>query len=131
MRSSALRGKALGDESLSIIAGSRAAPTVFEEAFQSDNLTNTDKRNLLRTLSNNTRLAPGEVRNQTAEIIKPLLDSSDEQLQKDAIETLGNIGASDNQAEALAEKLESDSPILQGAALYAYAKFTNPNTYKR
>ena len=130
MLSSALRGKALGDESLSIIAGSRAAPAVFEEAFQSDDLTNTDKRNLLRTLSNNTRLAPGEVRNQTAEIIKPLLDSSDEQLQKDAIEALGNIGASDNQAEALAEKLESDSPILQGAALYAYAKFTTPNTYK-
>jgi HEAT repeat protein len=128
--SSALNGKALTDESLSIIARSRTAPALFNKAFQSDNLTNTDKRNLLRTISTDTKLASREVRNQTAEAIKPLLNSSDEQLQKDAIEALGNIGATENQAEALAEKLESDSPILQGAALSAYAKYTNPNTYK-
>jgi HEAT repeat protein len=128
--SSAVRGKALGDDSLSIIAGSRAAPTVFNEAFQSDDLTDTDKRNLLRVISNNTTQAPKDVRNQTAEIIKPLLESKNEQVQKDAIEALGKIGATDNQADALAGKLESDSPILQGAALYAYAPYTNPNTYK-
>jgi HEAT repeat protein len=128
--SSAVRAKVLGDESLSIIARSRAAPTVFNEAFQSDNLTDTDKRNLLRIISHNTKLAPKDARNQTAEIIKPLLESNNEQVQKEAIEALGKIGAPDNQADALAEKLESDSPILQGAALYAYAQYTNPKTYK-
>ena len=128
--SSALNEKALTDESVSIIARSRTAPALFKTAFKSDNLTNTDKRNLLRTISTDTRLASREVRNQTAEAIKPLLDSSDEQLQKDAIDALGDIGATENQAEALEEKLESDSPILQGAALSAYAKYTNPNTYK-
>ena len=128
--SSAIKDKVLGDEALSIIAGSRTAPAVFNEAFQSDILTNTDKRNLLRVLANNSRLAPKDVRNQTAEIVKPLLNSSDEQLQRDAIETLGKIGATDNQADALADKLESDSPILQGAALYAYAPYTTRKTYK-
>ena len=128
--SSAVRGKVLGDDSLSIIASSRAAPTVFNEAFQSDNLTDTDIRNLLRVISNNTMQASKDVRNQTAEIIKPLLDSNNEQVQKEAIEALGKIGATDNQADALVGKLESDSPILQGTALYAYAQYTNPNTYK-
>jgi len=128
--SDAVKTKMLGDESLSIIAASRSAPRVFGDAFQSDNLTNTDKRNLLRVVSDNTGLASKDVRNQTAEIIKPLLNSTDEQVQKDAIDALGKIGASDNQAEALASKLESDSPILQGAALYAYAQYTTPNTYK-
>ena len=128
--SSAVRAKVLGDESLSIIAASRTAPTVFNEAFQSDELTDTDRRNLLRVISSNTKLASKDVRNQTAEIIKPLLESNNEQVQKEALETLGKIGATDNQADALADKLESDSPILQGAALYAYAQYTNPNTYK-
>ncbi|MBT8368466.1 MAG: HEAT repeat domain-containing protein [Deltaproteobacteria bacterium] len=128
--SSAVSSKALGDESLAIIARSRAAPAVFNEAFQSQNLTNTDKRNLLRVISNNSALTSRDIRNQTAEIIKPLMNSSDEQLQKDAIETLGKIGADESQAEALAEKLESDSPILQGAALAAYAQYATPKTYK-
>jgi len=128
--SSAVRGKLLGDDSLSIIASSRAAPAVFNEAFQSDNLTDVDIRNLLRVISNNTMQASKDVRNQTAEIIKPLFESKNEKVQKDAIEALGKIGATDNQADALAGKLESDSPILQGAALYAYAQYTNPNTYK-
>lgn len=128
--SQAVTSKILGDESLTIIAGSRAAPRVFGDAFQSDNLTNTDKRNLLRVISDNTSMASRDVRNQTAEAIKPLLNSTDEQVQKDAIEALGKIGATDNQAEALASKLESDSPILQGAALYAYAQYTTPTNYK-
>ena len=128
--SDAVTTKTLGDESLSIIAASRAAPRVFGDAFQSDNLTNTDKRNLLRVISDNSSMASKDVRNQTADVIKPLLNSTDEQVQKAAIDALGKIGATDNQAEALASKLESDSPILQGAALMAYAQYTTPNTYK-
>lgn len=128
--SDALKKKALGDESISIIAASRTAPAVFKEAFKSDNLTNTDKRNLLRVISDNTKLAPRDVRDQVAEVIQPLLNSTDVQVQKEAIETIGAIGATTNQAETLAPKLESESPILQGAALYAYAQYTTPNTYK-
>ncbi len=128
--SEAVTTKSLGDDSLSILAGSRAAPGVFKEAFESYSLTNTDKRNLLRVIANNTQLAPVDVRNQTAEVVKPLLNSSDEKMQKDAIDTLVEIGATENQSEALAEHLDSDSPVLQGAALQAYAQYTTPGTYK-
>jgi HEAT repeat protein len=128
--SEAVTAKMLADESLSIIAGSRAAPAVFKEAFESHSLTNTDKRNLLRVIANNTKMAPAEVRNQTAETVKPLLNSSDEKMQKDAMDTLVKIGATENQSEALAEHLDSDSPVLQGAALTAYAQYTTPRTYK-
>ncbi len=128
--SGAVKANKLGDESLSIIASSRAAPAVFDEAFQSDNLTNNDKRNLLRFISNNTQMAPKDVRNQVAEAIRPLLNSPDIQVQKDAIDAIGKIGADSNQAEALVPELESDSPILQGAALKAYAQYTTPSTYK-
>ena len=128
--SDAVKKNALGDESLSIIASSRAAPGVFEEAFQSDDLSDTDKRNLLRAISDNTKLAPREVRDQVAEVIQPLMHSTNILVQKDAIEAIGAIGATSNQAEILAPKLESESPILQGSALYAYAQYTTPNTYK-
>jgi HEAT repeat protein len=127
--SNAVKANKLGDESLSIIASSRAAPMVFEDALQNGSLTSMDKRNLLRVISDNTRAASSDVRNQMAEVIKPLLNSNDVQVQKDAIDAIGKIGA-DNQAETLAPELESDSPILQGAALNAYAQYTTPSTYK-
>ncbi len=128
--SDGVKSKTLGDEALSIIATSTAASEVFGNAFQSDQLTSMDKRNLLKLISENTVMAPSDVANQVAETIQPLLNSPDIDIQKEAINVLRHIGASENQAEVLAPKLEEDSPILQEAALEAYIIYANPNNYK-
>jgi HEAT repeat protein len=122
--------KVLSDQSLAIIARSPAAPEVFGQALQSQNLNDNDRINLLGILALNASQSSKDVRNKTAVSIKPLLNSSDPKVQQAAIDALGKVGASDNQAEALAEKFESDSFLVQESALMAYAQYTTPSTYK-
>lgn len=126
----ALADGKLNDESLAVLAKSGSASSVIGEALQNESVSTADKINLLNVIAANSSAAPGSVRTSVAESVVPLLDSSDPDIQTAAIETLGKIGARENMAEAIEPKLKSDSVLVQEAALYAYAQYTTPTTYK-
>ena len=113
-----------------MVAKSPAAPAVFSELLQSNDIGKDDKISLLQTLSENTVLAPSEVRSGVVSAVNPLLDSADPDLEIAAIRTLGKVGAGKAVAEMLLPKLESNSPLVREEALNAYALHCNPKNYK-
>ena len=128
--SDAMARDELDYEALRIIATSAAAPEVFGTVLQSENTSNASLKAYLNLLADNTSLASREVRNGVAESIKPLLKSSDANIQTAAIEALGKVHPSDDQTEALEPALESGSFEVQQAALNAYRTYMTPKTYK-
>jgi HEAT repeat protein len=114
-----------------VVAKSPAAPAVFSELLQSNDIGKDDKISLLQTLSENTVLAPSEVRSGVVSAVNPLLDSADPDLEIAAIRTLGKVGSGKAVAEMLLPKLESNnSPLVREEALNAYALHCNPKNYK-
>ncbi len=120
----------LNNDSLSVLARSPSASDVIGGALNDDAVSKEDKINLLNVIAANTASASGSVRSSVAESVIPLIDSSDPDVQKAAIDTLGKVGAKDNMAQTLEPKLKSNSVLVQEAALYAYAQYTTPSTYK-
>lgn len=127
---SAIAGGTIGGKALSVIAKSPAAPAVFSELLQKNDIGKDDKVSLLNTLSENTIFAPSEVQSGVVSAVNPLLDSTDPDLEIAAIRTLGKVGAGKAIAEMLLPKLESDSPLVREEALNAYALHCNPINYK-
>ena len=120
----------LSDESLGVLARSSSASDVFGNALLSDSVTADKKISLLNVLAANTVKSPGSIRSSVAKSLLPLIDSSDPELQKTAIDTLSKVGAKENMAEVLEPTLHSDDFLVQETALYAYAQYTTPETYK-
>ena len=130
--SAALAEGRLNDQSIAALAKSPSAGSVLGEALQDDFVSKADKINLLNAIASNTPAAAGNVRDSVVERVIPLLDSSDPDIQKAAADTLGKVGTRDRDemAQALEPSLKSDSFLVQEAALYAYATYTTPTTYK-
>ena len=59
-----------------------------------------------------------------------LLDSSDPEIVAAAAEAVGKVQASEDQTAALEKSLSSDNFLVQEKALYAYAQYCTPATYK-
>ncbi len=125
----AVRGNKLPESALGVIAASPAAADVFGEALNG-NIPKDDKLYLLGVLSLYSINAPGEVRNQIAETIKPLMNSSDPDLKVAAIQAMGKVGAKTDQSEALAEQFDDDSWLVRGAALQSFMQYCSPSSYK-
>jgi len=125
----AVSRNALEEQSLGVIAKSPAAPAVFGNAFATG-LSKDQKLYLFQVMQTYSMSAPGSVRNQTADMLKPLLNSSDPDLERAAIKALGKSGAIEDQSEVLAEKFESGDFLIRGAALEAFAQYCTPSNYQ-
>lgn len=120
----------LTPESMAVLAKSQAGPAVFGSILQREDMS-TDKINqVLKIIEDNTVLAPGSIRSETATIIEPLLDNPNPEIQISAIRALGKIGASGDKSSLLIPKLQSDNIQIQREALSTYAQYSTPNTYK-
>jgi hypothetical protein len=119
----------LEEQALGIIAKSPAAPTVFGNAFAAG-LSKDQKLYLFQVMGTYTMSAPGSVRNQVADMIKPFLNSSDPELERAAVKALGKTAAKEDQSEALASKLESEDFLVRGAALEAFMQYCTPSNYQ-
>jgi HEAT repeat protein len=124
-----LEGK-LSGAALAVLAQSPAASEIYGSTLQNEAIPKEDKINMLSILATNTVNASGSVRSSVAASVLPLLDSSDPEIQKAAIDTLKDVGAKENLAEALEPKLHSSDILVQEAALYAFAQYATPDTYK-
>jgi HEAT repeat protein len=125
----AVRGNKLPESALGVIASSPAAADVFGGALIGG-ISKEDKIYLLDVLSLYGINAKGEVRSQLAEMIKPLMNSSDTDVKVAAIQAMGKVGAKTDQSEALAEQFDDGSWLVRGAALQSFMQYCSPSTYK-
>ena len=128
--------KAIADNTLrkgaiSVVATSPAAPAVFSELLQDDDIIKGDKISWLKILAENTIDSPSSIRSGVASAVEPLLNSDDRDLEIQAIKTMGELGAEiDATAQVLAPKFKSNSLEVRKTALEAYYSYCTPNTYK-
>ena len=130
MLTEAILNDQLYHEALSIIATSQAAPEIYNHILTSEDVSDEDKQYYLNTLANNASHSPGSVRNGIAHVLANLLDGSNSSLEIAALETLAKLGASEDFSEQVVPKLESKNPLVQGAALQAFAQYCRPDNYK-
>jgi HEAT repeat protein len=127
--SGAISRNGLEEQSLGIIAKSPAAPAVFGNAFATG-LSKEEKLYLFQVMGAYSMSAPGSVRNEIADMLKPLLNSSDPDLERAAVKALGKSGAMEDQSEVLVDKFESSDLLVRGSALEAFAQYCTPSNYK-
>jgi HEAT repeat protein len=128
----AISDNTLKKGAVSVVATSPAAPAVFSELLQDDDIEKGDKISWLKILAENTIDSPSSVRSGVASAVEPLLNSNERDLEIEAIKTLGELGAEiDATAQVLAPKFKSNSLDVRKAALEAYYSYCTPNTYKR
>ena len=120
----------LTPQSMAIIAQSQAGPAVFANILQREDTPADKITKVLGIMEENTILAPGAIRSETATIIEPLLDNPDPAIQIAAIRALGKIGAPENKSSLLIPKLQSDNIQIQKEAVSTYAQYCTPDTYK-
>lgn len=125
----AVSGNKLSESALSVIATSAAGPAVFRGVFDL-NLPKEDKLYALGVISEYANGASGSVRNQMAEVIKPMIKSEDTELKLAAIEAMGKVGAKTDQAPTLAEEFNSSDFMVRGAALEAFIPYCTQSSYK-
>lgn len=127
----AIADNTLRKGAISVVATSQAAPAVFSELLQDDDIKKGDKIFWLKILADNTIDSSSSVRSGVASAVEPLLNSDDRDLEIQAIKTLGELGAEiDATAQVLAPKFNSNSLDVRKAALEAYYSYCIPDTYK-
>ncbi|MCD4754830.1 MAG: HEAT repeat domain-containing protein [Deltaproteobacteria bacterium] len=127
----AIADNTLRKGAISIVATSAAAPAVFSELLQDDDIKKEDKIFWLKILAEKTIDSSVAVRSGVASAVEPLLNSEERDLEIQAIKTLGELGAEiDATAQVLAPKFKSNSLDVRKAALEAYYSYCTPNTYK-
>jgi HEAT repeat protein len=129
--SEAIASDTLKESAVSVIASSPAGAEVFSDLFENRNLDNERKINLLKFISNYSKYGTSETRNEMAKTVSSLLaGSTDAEITAAAAEAIGNVQASEDQSKVLEESLTSKSFLVQEKALYAYAQYCTPTTYK-
>ncbi|KAF0189812.1 MAG: hypothetical protein FD168_110 [Desulfobulbaceae bacterium] len=128
--SKAVASDNLTPQSMAVIAKSQAGPAIFANLLQREDLPADKITKVLGIMEENTILAPGAIRSETAKIIEPLLDNPDPEIQIAAIRALGKIGAPENKSSLLIPKLQSDNIQIQKEAVSTYAQYCTPDTYK-
>ncbi len=126
----AIKRGELRDDALSMIAKSPSAPAVFGNLMDSNVITNEEKISYLKSIAANTINAPSDIRYGVRSAVAPLLNSTDPNVELEAIITLGKIGGGEGTAKILEDKLTSDSDSIRKAAEEAYLNYTTPWTYK-
>lgn len=127
----AMANNTLRKDAVLVLATNRAAPVVFSELLQQDDISKQDKISWLKILAEYTIDSPATVRSGIASAVEPLLNSDDTDVEIQAIKTLGGLGAEiDTTAHLLAPKFKSGSLEVRKAALDAFHSYCTPNTYK-
>jgi hypothetical protein len=125
----AVSGNKLSESALSVIATSAAGHAVFRGVFGL-NLAKEDKLYALGVICEYANGASGSVRNQMAEVIKPMIKSDDPELKLAAIEAMGKVGVKTDQGPTLAEEFNSSDFMVRGAALEAFIPYCTQSSYK-
>jgi HEAT repeat protein len=125
----AVSSNKLSETALSAVARSAAAPAVFQGALNL-NISKEDKLYVLGVISAYSNAAPASVRNEMAEVIKPIVNSDDRDLKLAAIEALGKVGANEDQSSTLTQQFNSPDFMVRGAALDAFIPYCNQSSYK-
>jgi hypothetical protein len=122
----------LGYEALSVVASSPAAPEVFGEILQREDIEKGDKVEYLERLAENAQRAPSAVRDRVfSDVLSPILSAeTDTELLVEAIETAGKVAAGEDKSEDLAPLLTNKSFLVKEAALEAYIQYATPRNYK-
>ena len=120
----------LDSSALTSIARSPGAGQAYTHALQSENTSDETKLALLNVLASSGFSAPGYARTGLGEAIKPLLNSSNPEVERAAIEALGKVASKDDQTAVIEPKLGSDVFEIQEAAVTAYANYMTPENYK-
>jgi HEAT repeat protein len=118
------------EEAVARVAKSRAAPAVFGALLAREDIGREEKIELLQTLGANGLHGPREVRTQLVAAIEPLLNSSDPEIEVEAIKAMGQIGGGQAAAELLEPKLSSPQSWIREETLYAFVPYLSPQRYK-
>jgi HEAT repeat protein len=130
MLADAVQEKRLEKEALQALARSPAAPLIFGDLLQRQNVEKAQKVSCLKTLAKySTAYGSSERRTALMEAVSPLLDSPDPVIQKEAIRAIAKIGA-DATDKALMSKLESKDPEIRRVTVSALVGYVTPNNYK-
>lgn len=130
MLADAVQEKRLEKEALQALARSPAAPSIFGDLLQRQNVEKAQKVSCLKTLAKySTAYGSSERRTALMEAVEPLLDSPDPVIQKEAIRAIAKIGA-DATDKALMSKLESKDPEIRRVTVSALVGYVTPNNYK-
>lgn len=120
----------LTPQSLAVLAKSQAGPAVFGSLLRREDMPADKIIKVLAIMEENSMLAPGDVRSESAKIIESLFDNQNPDLQVAAIRALGKIGAPEDKSSLLIPKLQSENTQIQTEALSTYAQYCTPDTYK-
>ncbi len=126
----ALVENSLGKDALSLIAQSPSAPDVFREIFSTNDVSVDNQLAYLKVLEKHALNAPNDVRRGLKTTLEPLLNSSDREIEVQAIRTLGRIGGGIDTAEVLRPKFKSKDIDVRREAVVAYASYATPDNYK-
>jgi HEAT repeat protein len=126
----AVAGRTLQRGAIGEIAQSPAASAVFGDLLSRETINDQQKIDLLKIVAAETQHAPGEVRNSMADVAAALLYSPNEQVQRQALETLGTVAAMKDLTDAIEPKLESSNFTIQKAALDAFIQYLTPSSYE-
>jgi HEAT repeat protein len=126
----ALLSGELGYEAVSTIARSNSAAEVFSEVLDRGAIDMETRNSILDVIAENTRMAPGPVRVSVNEMLEGYLNTEDPDELVPVLNAMAETGGGDEDtAQKLAEKFDSESPFVQGAALQAFTQYLTPKNY--
>lgn len=125
-----IQEKGLEKDILRALATSPAAPSIFGDLLQREDVEKEQKVSWLKTLAKySSAYGPSERRRELKEAVEPLLDSPDATIQKEAIRAIAGIGAEDTD-KALIPKLESKDPEVRKETAFSLIGYVTPKNYK-
>lgn len=121
----------LDDESMAVLASSPSAPQVFGNLLTNDTIEKEKKLIYMKSIAENAASATTAIRRDMEDVLAPLLDSQDKDLEIEAIKALGKVGAgSPDMAELLEPKLQSPDAEVREQAFGSYLSSLSAKTYK-
>lgn len=126
----AINAGTLTDEALGIVASSPAGANILRDVLENEATTKKQMLDLLKIISENTQEGASATRDETADLISPLLNSSDAEIVAAAAEALGRSQSTQDHTKELEPILSSDNILVQEKALEAYAQYCSPESYK-
>ena len=131
--STAVAGGDIAGDSLDLLAASPAAAAIFGDLLGSADIPKDEKIEWINGLGRNAASAAGSTRKEISALLgESLQDETDDlEIQAALLEALAQVGPTQDQTELIEANLDSDSFLVQGAALNTYLALCSPDNYKK
>ncbi|MBN1842352.1 MAG: HEAT repeat domain-containing protein [Deltaproteobacteria bacterium] len=130
MLANKIQNQELEKDAIQALASSPAAPDIFGDLLQREEVENEQKASCLKTLAKySSSHGPSERRTSLKEAVEPLLYSPDSTVEKEAIRAIAGIGGVGTD-EALIPKLESKDPEVRKETAFSLIGYVTPKNYK-